>query len=176
MSRAHDKTRRSSPLAMALGLLLASCATTSQTPVPPALQPADAQQTIASLSATGVQVYVCKRDQTSQLAWALKGPQADLYDSSHKLVLKHYAGPTWEAPDGSKITGKVLRQAPNTTEPGSIPLLLLQATSTDGPGLLASVRYVQRLNTQGGAAPAEPCTQEGQESRVPYRANYVFLG
>ncbi|SAL86800.1 hypothetical protein AWB68_08155 [Caballeronia choica] len=176
MSRAHDKTRRASPLALVLGLLLASCATTSQRPAPPSLQPADAQQTIASLSATGVQVYVCKRDQNSQLAWALKGPQADLYDSSHKLVVKHYAGPTWEATDGSKITGKVLQQAANTAEAGSIALLLLQATSTGGPGLLASVRYVQRLKTQGGAAPAEPCTQEGQESRVPYRANYVFLG
>ena len=76
----------------------------------------------------------------------------------------------------SKITGKVLQQAANTTEAGSIALLLLQATSTGGPGLLASVRYVQRLKTQGGAAPAEPCTQEGQEIRVPYRANYVFLG
>ena len=34
---------------------------------------------------------------------------------------------------------------------------------------------IQRLNTHGGAAPAQPCTQEGQEGRTPYRADYVFL-
>jgi hypothetical protein len=41
--------------------------------------------------------------------------------------------------------------------------------------LLASVRYVQRLDTRGGVAPAAPCTQEGQEGRSPYLAEYVFL-
>lgn len=155
--------------------LLASCATTDQTSVPATLQPADAHHTVASLAATGVQIYTCKRDPNNQLAWVFKAPQADLSDASGKLVLKHYAGPSWEAADGSKITGKVLQQMPNTKEAGSIPQLLLQATSVGGPGMLASVRYVQRLNTHGGAAPAEPCTQEGQEGRTPYRADYVFL-
>jgi hypothetical protein len=155
--------------------LLASCTSAVQTAAPPTLQPADAHHTVASLSATGVQIYTCKRDQNNQLAWAFKAPQADLSDASGKLVLKHYAGPSWEAADGSKITGKVLQQVPNTQEPGSIPLLLLQATSAGGPGMLSSVRYVQRLNTHGGAAPAQPCTQEGQEGRTPYRADYVFL-
>ena len=66
-------------------------------------------------------------------------------------------------------------QTPNAQEPDSIPLLLLQATSTGGTGLLARTRYVQRLNTLGGQALPQACTQEGQENRMPYRADYVFL-
>ena len=143
--------------------------------VPDTLQAADARHTVAALSATGVQIYVCKRDGDKPLAWAFKAPQADLYDAAGKLVVKHGAGPSWEAADGSRITGKVLQQSANTTEGGAIPLLLLQATSAGGAGLLSTVRYVQRLQTHGGLAPTQPCTQEGQEGRSPYLAQYVFL-
>lgn len=160
-------------------LLLALALTAAQTAIaqtaPAALQPADAHHTIATLSATGVQIYVCKRDGDKPLAWAFKAPQADLYDAVGKLVVKHSAGPTWEAPDGSKIMGKVVQQAANTAEAGAIPMLLLQATSVGGAGLLSGTRYVQRLQTHGGVAPTEPCMEDGQEGRSPYLAQYVFL-
>jgi len=170
-----DKQSRSIRAAIGSALLLASYAAIAQTSTPPSLQPADAQHRVVSLSASGVQVYVCKRDQTNQLTWTFKAPLADLYDASGKLVVKHYAGPSWEASDGSKLTGKVLQQAVNTGEPGSIPLLLLRATNAGGPGLLGGARYVQRLNTRGGVAPVQPCTHEGQEGNSPYLADYVFL-
>ncbi|PLP96294.1 hypothetical protein CYJ10_33225 [Cupriavidus pauculus] len=127
------------------------------------------------LHAAGTQNYQCKRANDGQLLWTLVAPEATLTDDLGQVVVKHYAGPTWEAPDGSKITGKVLRQLPNAQTPDSIPLLLLQATSSGGPGLLSRTRYVQRLNTQGGQALPQTCTQEGQENRMPYRADYVFL-
>jgi Protein of unknown function (DUF3455) len=82
-----------------------------------------------------VQIYVCKRDGDKPLAWVFKAPLADLYDGSGKLIVKHGAGPSWEASDGSKITGKVLQQAPNTAEAGAIPLLLLHATNAGSAGL-----------------------------------------
>ncbi len=154
--------------------LLASCAT-PRLSVPPELQPTDARGTIAVLHASGVQIYQCKRANDGRLLWTFSAPEATLKDYTGQLVVKHYAGPTWEAPDGSKVTGKVLRQTPNAQEPDSIPLLLLQATSTGGPGLLARARYVQRLNTQGGQALPQACTLEGQENRMPYRSDYVFL-
>lgn len=157
-----------------LGLMLAACAS-PKISAPPDLQPSDGRGTIATLHATGVQIYQCKRAPDGRLSWSFVAPQATLSDTTGQLVVKHYAGPTWEAPDGSKVTGKVLRQMPNTQQPDSIPLLLLQATSTGGAGLLSKTRYVQRLNTQGGQAPAQACTQEGQETRTPYRADYVFL-
>lgn len=148
----------------------------AQSEVPASLTPGDATHVIAALKASGTQIYVCKRDSNNQLTWVFKAPSADLYDASGQLVVRHGAGPSWQAGDGSKIIGKVLQQAPNTDQPGSIPLLLLQASNAGGPGLLASVRYVQRLDTRGGVAPSSPCTQEGQEGRSPYLAEYVFLG
>lgn len=173
----HVSNRRGRAMRIAIGcaLNLMAAAVMAQTPVPPALQPADALHTIAILSASGVQIYECKRGQTGQLAWAFKAPLADLYNASGKLVVKHYAGPSWEAIDGSKLTGKLLQQVTNAEAPGSIPMLLLRATSVGGPGLLASAHYVQRLNTRGGIAPAHSCTREGQEGRSPYIADYVFL-
>jgi hypothetical protein len=154
--------------------LLAACATTDGN-APPALRPADARRTVTTLHASGVQIYQCRRGPDGTLSWMFKAPEADLLDDAGRVVVKHYAGPSWEAPDGSKVTGKVLAQAANTNAPGSIALLLLQATNAGGPGMLGSVRYVQRLNTQGGVALPAPCAQEAQESRIPYRADYVFL-
>jgi hypothetical protein len=147
----------------------------AQATVPASLTPAEATHVVAALKASGTQVYLCKRDANQHLAWVFKAPSADLYDASGQLVVKHSAGPTWQASDGSKITGKVLQQASNPDQADSIPLLLLQATNVGGPGLLATVRYVQRLDTRGGLAPSGPCTQEGEEGRSPYLAQYLFL-
>jgi hypothetical protein len=152
----------------------APLAAVAQSTVPPELQP-DGATVVASLAASGVQIYVCKRDASNQLAWVFKAPQADLYDASGKLAVKHGAGPSWQAADGSKITGKVLQHADNPDDPRAIPMLLLQTADAGGPGLLSTVHYVQRLATHGGAAPPAPCTQEGQEGRSPYTAQYVFL-
>jgi hypothetical protein len=60
----------------------------------------------------------------------------------------------------------------------SIPWLLLVATGHSGEGILAQVTNIQRLNTQGGKAPAEGCDagHEGQETRVAYTADYFFYG
>lgn len=148
----------------------------AQSEVPASLTPGDATHVIAALKASGTQIYVCKRVTSSKLSWAFKAPSAELYDASGELIVTHSAGPSWAAADGSRITGEVLQQAPNTDQAGSIPLLLLRATNAGGPGLLSAVRYVQRLDTHGGVAPSGPCTQEGQEGRSPYMAEYVFLG
>ena len=57
---------RASRLHMACAAMLALALTATQAAiaqtVPDTLQPAGAHRTIASLSATGVQIYVCKRD------------------------------------------------------------------------------------------------------------------
>lgn len=63
---------------------------------------------------------------------------------------------------------------PNT---GSIQCLLLQSIGNQagptGGRLLANVTYVQRLNTNGGAAPVTACSV-GQTQLVPYTADYYF--
>ncbi|MGF6724619.1 hypothetical protein P3T43_003988 [Paraburkholderia sp. GAS41] len=169
---AHIFTR----LALALACSVAAVGSAlAQSAVPAALTPADATHVVATLKAGGTQIYLCKRDANNALSWVFKAPSAELYDASGELIVTHSAGPTWAAADGSKITGAVLQQAPSADQPGSIPLLLLRATNGAGPGLLATVRYVQRLDTHGGAAPSGSCTQEGQEGRSPYIAVYRFL-
>lgn len=157
------------------GIATHAPAEAQQAPVPGALQPAGATHVVASLEASGVQIYVCKRDGADRLAWSFVAPQADLYDASGQFVVRHRAGPSWAAPDGSRITGKLLQQAANPDDAAAIPMLLLSTTNAGGPGLLSPVRYVQRLATHGGAAPAQACTQEGQKGRSPYIARYVFL-
>jgi hypothetical protein len=145
--------------------------------VPDGLQPAAGQVLALEARATGVQIYECKaaKDDPVQFSWTLKAPEADLKDPSGKPVGKHYAGPTWEASDGSKVMGEVVakRDAPDA---GSIPWLLLRAKSTSGSGVFGAIASIQRLRTVGGSPPANGCdsSQSGKELRVPYSAVYRF--
>jgi len=41
-------------------------------------------------------------------------PRAELVEAQGRPFVKHYAGPTWEAPDGSKIVGKIIASEPLT--------------------------------------------------------------
>jgi hypothetical protein len=136
------------------------------------LTPVNAQL-IASTTATGVQIYMCEYDDSHHLAWLFKNPQATLYDALGRAVIRHDAGPSWQAQDGSRIVGRAVAQMQSTSS-GSIPQLLLETTSVDKTGELSNVRYVQRLNTVGGGAPAQMCTAEHQIAYSPYFANYIF--
>jgi hypothetical protein len=50
--------------------------------------------------------------------------------------------------------------------------------SGQGDGQLASVTYIQRIETVGGNAPTDGCDQSAAdvEQPVPYTATYVFYG
>ena len=93
-----------------------------------------------------------------------------------KAVGKYYAGPTWEANDGSKVTGKQLAVSP--AAPGNIPLQLVKTEPAMGAGAMTGVSYIQRLNTKGGVAPAMACDamSKGKRQQVAYEADYVFYG
>jgi hypothetical protein len=136
------------------------------------LTPVNAQP-YTSTTASGVQIYRCEYDGSHHLTWLFKSPQATLYDDHGRPVFRHDAGPSWQADDGSRIVGYPIAQMASASA-GSIPQLLLQTTSVDKTGELSSVRYVQRLNTVGGGAPAQMCTAEHQIAYSPYIANYVF--
>ena len=128
--------------------------------------------------ASGVQVYTCKagppKDGVPAYAWVLKGPEAVLSGPDGARIGRHYAGPTWEADDGSKVVGGPLASA---ASPGSVPWLLLAAKSTHGRGRFSKVTYVERVFTAGGVAPkSADAAQAGTEARVPYTATYVFYG
>ena len=140
--------------------------------------PAD-QSLIKELHATGVQIYQCQpaKNDPSQFEWAFKAPEASLSTRGGGKAGKHYAGPTWEATDGSRVVGEVIASSPST-KPNSIAQLLLRAKATAGNGLFTHVQYIQRLNTAGGSAPATGCSKDhaGQLWQAPYTADYIFYG
>ena len=158
-------------------LSLAAGAAAAAEPVPDSLAPPAGLKRVLEASAVGVQIYRCKtpKDAASgaALAWTLEGPRASLTDQRGEAVARHYAGPTWEATDGSKITGKVAARA-DATEKGAVAWLLLTAESAGNPGRFDKVRAVQRLYTSGGSAPAGACAKLDEVLEVPYRAMYVF--
>jgi hypothetical protein len=94
----------------------------------------------------------------------LQGPRGRTYRRAGQTIRQHYAGPTWEAPDGSKIVGKILASEP-APQTGAIPWLLLSAESS-GSGVLGAARFVQRVNTSGGVGPTGACPTAGTERRV----------
>jgi hypothetical protein len=171
------KIQSSLGLNFALCALIAGCATAP--PVPGALRvPAD-QALIKQLHATGVQIYECQpsKNDAAQFEWAFKGPEAKLATQGGRNVGKHYAGPTWESNDGSRVVGEVIGNSPSS-KPNSIPWLLLRARATTGNGLFTHVQFIQRLNTVGGSVPATGCRgeQAGQQLRASYTADYLFYG
>ena len=136
------------------------------------------QKLMMSTTGVGEITYECreKKDMAGAHEWAFVAPVATLYSGDKKAVGKYYAGPTWEANDGSKVTGKKLAVAPAT--PGSIPLQLVKTDPAMGAGAMTGVSYIQRLNTKGGVAPAMACdaTSKGKRQQVAYEADYVFYG
>jgi hypothetical protein len=137
------------------------------------IDPPDAR-VLLSATASGVQIYSCEFDANHTLGWVFRSPRATLFDTRGTAVIEHSAGPSWQAPDGSRIVGHVLAQMPGET-PNSLPSLLLEARSTGANGMLSEVRYVQRAKAAGGTAPTAPCTVEHASGSSPYIATYTFF-
>lgn len=137
--------------------------------------PAGHRQTMHTVG-RGEITYECraKKDMPTAFEWAFVAPVATLADAGGRSVGRYYAGPTWEAADGSKVTGKQVAVAPAAA--GSIPLQLVKAEPAMGMGAMQGVAYIQRLKTQGGVAPAEACdaAKALQRRQVAYQADYVF--
>lgn len=139
--------------------------------IPAQLAPPQGVTLLGRYAAKGAQIYVCRvKGVTNE--WDFKAPEAELTDARGRPFAKHYGGPTWEADDGSKVVGKALVTEP-APKPGAVPWLLLSAASSSS-GILAGVRFVQRVNTVGGAGPTGGCPTVGSELRADYTADYIF--
>ncbi|GJG85986.1 hypothetical protein tb265_11670 [Gemmatimonadetes bacterium T265] len=127
------------------------------------------------LVGTGVQIYGCAAS-NGAYAWRLKAPDAVLTDSAGHRVGRHFAGPSWQADDGSTVVGEPLVASP-APRPGAIPWLVLRAKSHSGTGVFAGVSYIVRSMTTGGVAPAGGCdaAHADAEARVDYTATYTFF-
>ena len=161
-------------------LLLAACASAprpQQSAIPANLRVPEGQRFLLRAAARGAQIYTCKAKpaEPGAFEWALKAPDAELFDQSGGRIGRHYAGPTWEIADGSRVAGAVEQRSPAEN---AVPWLLLRATSHEGAGTLSAVKYIQRVDTSGGVAPSAGCdaAHEGAEARIDYSANYDFFG
>jgi uncharacterized protein DUF3455 len=187
------KTTRRSPYASAVATLvrlailaiLAACADDATRSLEPSLPKAFASVqpdlgTCGNLSAPegstlvlhvyarGVQIY-----RWTGTSWLLYGPDAVLSADAEgtSTVGTHYVGPTWETNSGSKAVGTVIDRC--TADPNAVQWLSLSARSS-GSGVLTGVTFVQRVNTVGGKAPSTGGTITGEETSVPYSAEYFF--
>jgi hypothetical protein len=160
--------------------LLTGCAAANAGTVPmvPDNLRVPATQTLSlETRATGVQIYDCKpnKDDPARFEWVFRAPEAELFDAAGQKIGKHYAGPTWESNDGSKVVGEA-KARDDGPDVNAIPWLLLSAKSTSGVGILGQTASVQRVQTVGGKAPTGGCGEApaGKEARVPYTATYYF--
>lgn len=154
------------------GLLQANC----PPDVPAALNPPADATLAAALPAQGVQIYTCAIPATGGApAWTLKAPHAVLGKKNHDVQAIHFAGPSWQATDGSLVTATRAAASP-APDAADIPWLLLKAATHVGAGAFAPVTWIQRLATEKGPAPATGCDDAhlGTEVLVPYAADYFF--
>src|SRR5579871_4777870 len=87
---------------MLLGIGLGAAGSASAADTQPSMQ----------FTGTGDQVYTCSAT-GGQFAWTLKAPDATLTDEKGGVVGKHFAGPTWQAQDGSSVVGEAIATSPS---------------------------------------------------------------
>ena len=176
-------------LAAAIASTLAGCAGTSpmsmpmskpmfsQAALPDAVKVPAGHAVAMETVGVGEITYECKAKaaMAGEFEWAFVGPKAVLNNRSGKTVGSYYGPPaTWEAADGSKITGTQLAVAPASA--GNIPLQLVKANPAMGAGAMMGISHIQRVATRGGVAPAMACAAAnmGQKQVVSYQADYIF--
>jgi hypothetical protein len=140
--------------------------------VPDGLQPPAGSKAFLVGHGVGVQIYAC-----DGATWSFVAPRANLFADNGQLIITHFAGPSWQARDGSTVVGTLVNRA--TVDSTAIPWLLLSASPSAGskPGRLDQTTFIQRVNTTGGLAPpASECTAAtaGTQAEVPYTADYYF--
>jgi Protein of unknown function (DUF3455) len=139
----------------------------------------------------GTQNYVCQpADSIGHIAWTLFTPQATLFGDQQEQLITHFSSPnpveggivrvTWEdSLDTSTVWAQAVKAV--TVNPNAIPWVKLQMVGTQvgptGGDTLSRTTFIQRVNTEGGLAPASGCdlpTNIGNKRFVPYRADYFF--
>ena len=161
----------------AVGLMAATPAVLAQTTLPDNIKVPDGHKVAMQTTGVGEITYECrdKANAAGQTEWFFVGPKAVLNDRSGKQVGSYFGPPaTWEAKDGSKVTGTQLAVAPSSA--GNLPYQLVKANPAEGKGAMTGVTYIQRVALKGGVAPSSGCTQasKGAKEVVKYQADYIF--
>ena len=138
------------------------------------------QTLLIKAEAKGVQIYKSVEGKDGKLEWILEAPLAGLFSPEGRKLGTHYEGPSWEATDGSKVIRdkeQVVKMAAPPNPNGDIPWLLIKVKEEGGKeGVFNKVLYIQRIDTRGGKAPAEPPLRAGTKVGVEYKATYYLYG
>ncbi|MGE1155568.1 DUF3455 domain-containing protein [Pseudomonas sp. ICMP 460] len=158
-------------------LLAAAPSAFAQTGLPDSIKVPDGHKVAMETTGVGEITYECrdKANAAGQTEWTFVGPKAVLNDRSGKAVGTYFGPPaTWQANDGSKITGTQLAVAPSSA--GNLPYQLVKANPAEGKGAMSGVSYIQRVALKGGVAPSTACTtaNKGKQEVVKYQADYIF--
>ncbi|OAE11389.1 hypothetical protein AZH11_19875 [Pseudomonas simiae] len=159
------------------GLLVAAPTVFAQAGLPDSIKVPDGHKVALETTGVGEITYECrdKANAAGQTEWTFVGPKAVLNDRSGKPVGTYFGPPaTWQAKDGSKVTGTQLAVAPSGA--GNLPYQLVKANPAEGKGAMTGVSYIQRVALKGGVAPSTACTaaNKGKQEVVKYQADYIF--
>jgi hypothetical protein len=141
----------------------------------------------------GTQNYVCVPS-GSGFAFTLFTPQATLFTDDRQQIIHHFFSPnpfeggtirvTWEdSRDTSTVWGFAAGVSTDRAFVRKDAVAWLRvdisgaAVGPTGGDTLTGTKFVQRINTVGGLAPAELCvgaTDIGKKAFVPYEADYLF--
>ena len=159
------------------GLFAAIPAAFAQSGLPDSIKVPEGHKVAMETTGVGEITYECrdKANAAGQTEWFFVGPKAVLNDRSGKQVGTYFGPPaTWQAADGSKVTGTQLAVAPSGA--GNLPYQLVKANPAEGKGAMSGVSYIQRVALKGGIAPSSACTtaNKGAKEVVKYQADYIF--
>jgi hypothetical protein len=162
--------------------------------VPSSITP-DAGVVILHALGSGTQDYACvgtpidggadAGDAGATFKWTLTGPNATLSDCNGNAIGSHFASeggagfPEWmTVGDSTYVVGQKVNGGVTPDSGTAVNWLLLRAVDAGGSGPLSTVTYVQRLDTDGGLAPATGCDFDasGATQNVSYTADYYFYG
>ncbi|MGL6247414.1 DUF3455 domain-containing protein [Pseudomonas sp.] len=149
----------------------------AQSGLPDSIKVPDGHKVALETTGVGEITYECrdKVNAAGQTEWFFVGPKAVLNDRSGKQVGTYFGPPaTWQAKDGSKVTGTQLAVSPSS--PGNLPYQLVKANPAEGKGAMTGVSYIQRVALKGGVAPSVECSaaNKGKQEMVKYQADYIF--
>jgi hypothetical protein len=149
----------------------------SQDALPDAVKVPAGHKVALETVGVGEITYECrdKANAPGQTEWVFVGPAAVLNDRAGKAIGSYYGPPaTWQANDGSKLTGTQVAVAPSGA--GNLPYQLVKANPAMGAGAMTGMAYIQRVALKGGVAPSAECSAatKGQRQTVKYQADYIF--
>ena len=169
-------------LLAAIGTILfpvASLAQPTVPDVPKEIAVPPGHKLLFKVEGKGVQIYKAVEGKSGTPEWVLEAPLADLFECKGGKAGCHYDNPpSWEAADGSKVVKSGdAKSAPAPNSKEDIPWLLVKVKAEDGKaGTFSPAVYIQRLQTEGGKAPAELPKRVGTKVGVAYKAVYYFYG